>query len=100
MIGYQGLQIGAGLQDIVRFCNQLLLGKLNAVTAVTLSAGTSTTILDSRIGAQSFLGLSPTAAASAALVAGLFVASKGKGAATLTHATAVGTETFDVLIIG
>lgn len=80
-----------------------MAGKLNAVTQVTLAANaTSTTLTDARIGANTFIGFTPTTLnAVTALTSGLYVSAKQKGSATLTHASSTHTDqTFDVLLIG
>lgn len=92
-------------RKIARTANLALGGKLNAVTSITLTpSATSTTIIDERIGANTFIGLFPrTANAVTAQISGLFIAVNAKkaGQATLTHASSANTDqTFDVLLIG
>lgn len=102
MIGYPTLSPGADNRSIVERINLLLAGKMNAVTTVTLAAGaTTTTLLDSRIGGQSIILLSPRTATAAAAMTAVYVSAKAKGSATLTHNnTADVDRTYDVLIIG
>jgi hypothetical protein len=83
--------------------NSQLAGKLNAVNQLTLTPGaTSTTFIDSRIGANTFIGFSPlTQNAVTAQISGLHVASQKNGEATIAHASAPATDqTFNVLLIG
>ena len=90
-------------RQIAQAVGQTIAGKLNAVTSVTLTPGaTSTTLIDERIGANTFIGFSPrTTDAVTALTSGLYVSSKKNGQATLTHASSANSDqTFDVLLIG
>jgi hypothetical protein len=102
MTGYPTLSPGADNRSIVERINLLMAGKMNAAWAVTLTPGaTTTTVLDSRIGGQSIILLSPRTATAAAAMATVFVSAKAKGSAELTHDnTADADRTFDVLIIG
>lgn len=80
-----------------------MAGKINAVTQITLTHGSTTTaLIDSRVGANTFIGFSPrTANAVTALISGLYVSAKVNGQATLTHASSANTDqTFDILLIG
>jgi len=92
----------ADARIVIERINRILQGKLNAVTTVTLAASvTSTTLTDSRISAESFIGLTPTTATAAAAMTALRVSAKTSGSATLTHnSTADLDRTYDVLIIG
>lgn len=88
---------------IARAANGALSGKLNATGTVTLTASTTTTTLTSnRIGPSSAILLVPTTAnASVAEKAGIWISARGKGTATLTHASAVAVDqTFTFVIIG
>jgi len=90
-------------RQLAQAVNNQLAGKLNAVILVTLTpSSTSTTVIDARIGANTFIGFSPrTANAVTAAISGLFVSSKKNGQATLTHASSANADqTFDVLLIG
>lgn len=106
--GYQGVPVMLAderehRRQIAQAVNNQLTGKLNAVTQVTLTpSATSTTLVDSRIGANTFIGFTPRSAdAVTALISGLYVSSKQKGQATLTHASSANVDqTFDVLLIG
>lgn len=86
-----------------RVINLMLSGKLNAVTTVTLAASaTSTTLIDSRIGAWSFLGLMPqTAHAAVALASGSLYVVPTVGSAAINHPSTADTDkTFTVSILG
>lgn len=78
-------------------------GKLNCTTTVTLTASaTTTTLTDPRIGAESWIGLTPlTANASTAEKAGVYVSARAQGSATLTHASSANIgQDFSVAILG
>ncbi len=90
-------------RQIAQAVNNQLGGKLNATASVTLTpSATSTTLTDSRIGANTFIGFTPrTLNASTAWISGLYVSAKKNGQATITHASSPNTDqTFDVLLIG
>lgn len=93
---------GADQRAVANVLNLAMDGKINAVTAITLAAGASSTILtDSRIGADSFIGLAPLTANAAAALATTYIAARGIGSATVAHANNGQTDrTFTVLIIG
>ena len=80
----------------------VLQGKINAVGSVTLTpSATSTTVTDSRIGANTFIGFSPLTAHAAAAQANLYVSAQQKGQATLSHASSANADqTFALLLIG
>jgi hypothetical protein len=83
--------------------NQAMAGKINATTQITLTpSSTTTTVIDSRIGANTYFGFSPlTPDAVTAQISGLHVSSQANGTATLTHASAAAIDqTFNVLLIG
>lgn len=99
---YKGLPRSAPTEAIVDAINQLMLGRLNARTDVTLSTGTTTTLTDSRIGPGSYIGMMPqTASAMKALTTGFYINSRTKGSASITHTSFTNTDqTFTALIIG
>lgn len=63
---------------------------------LTLTAGLTTVVVNPNVGPSSFVQITPTNSAAAALSP--YVSSKGDGQFTVTHATAAGTETFDYRI--
>jgi hypothetical protein len=63
----------------------------------TLAASTTTTITDARAKTTSTIFIQSTSAAAAAL--GIYVSTKSNGSFVITHASAVGTETVDYVII-
>lgn len=89
-----------------RLCASWMLqvnqGHLANTGTFTCSSGTAQTVLtDSRIGFASHLTFTPTTANAATETATLYVASRSKGAATITHANAVtGDRTFTYAILG
>lgn len=97
-----GLPRNAPLEIIIDFCNRLLLGKLNAVLQVSLTANVATsTVTDSRIGPLTAILFSPLTAHAAAEIPTLYVSVQTKGLATLTHANNAQTDrTFNLAFIG
>ena len=77
-------------------------GKLNSVGGVTLTENVTTTVLlDKRMGVDSVLLFIPTSANAAAIIASIYVSSKGKETATITHTSDANTDkTYDYIIIG
>ncbi len=99
---YKGLPRSAPLPQVIDFANRLMTGRLNATLSVTLSTSTSTTITDSRLGPNSFIGLSPlTASAMKANTTGWYVNTQTRGSASLSHSAFSNTDqTFSLLLIG
>ena len=77
-------------------------GKINALGDVTLAVSSATTTLsDSRIGPDSFIGFMPTTSNAAGALSGLYVSSRGKQTATLTHANnSQSDKTFRYVVLG
>lgn len=102
---YQGLPLDGGseLQQQAGI-DRLLAGKFNCVIDVTLAHDAMTSVvLDPRIGAASWFWLTPITASAAIEISlgALYLASQGKGTATLVHAAAPATDrTFRVAILG
>ena len=63
----------------------------------TLTAGTTTTVTNALAKTTSVIIIQPTSAALTLL--GVWVSTKSAGSFVLTHGIAVGTETFDYLIV-
>jgi hypothetical protein len=80
----------------------VMAGKMNATAQITLTpSATSTQIIDSRIGASTWIGLSPLTADAAAAASSVYVSAQQKGQATLTHASAASADRiFSLLLIG
>lgn len=80
--------------------NNILAGKQNVISEVTLTANTTTTTLtDSRISVQSVISLMPTTANAAAEA--WYIGTQTTGSAIITHANAVSTDrTFKVSYFG
>lgn len=95
-----GLPPGWKPEDLTRVIRQLMAGKFNAVTTVTLTAdATTTTLSDPRITAESFLGFTPLTADARAEGIPSYVATDGE--AELTHDNdESGDRDFAVLIVG
>lgn len=105
MDGYRGLpSAGGNPREVSEVVNSLRTGKMNAMRAITLTANAATTVItDPRLTGSSFIGFCPlTANAAAEIGAGtLYVSSRGKFTATLTHANNAQTDrNFTLLIIG
>lgn len=89
-------------RQLAQAIGNTMQGKLNAVTSVTLNASaTTTTLTDARIGATTHIDFCPLTANAATAKQSLYVSSRQKGSATLTHASSTNTDqTFSVLLIG
>lgn len=90
-------------RTIASTVNAILEGGLNVLGQVTLGASsTTTTLIDSRITAYSFIWLMPeTSNAKTAMVNGIYVTNKTKGQATLNHASNAATDqNFTYIVIG
>lgn len=80
--------------------NNAIGGKLNVLADIVLTPdSTTTTVIDARIGAYSWLGFMPITANAAAALSGLYVSALGKGTATLTHASSGNIDQAFVLAI-
>ena len=95
---------GTNLRDIINAINQLIRGRSNATSSVTLNANATTTIVTGdNINASARVFLFPmTAAAGTEVGNGTIYASVTiAGTATITHAnTASTTRTFALLVTG
>jgi hypothetical protein len=82
--------------------NNILKGKLNNTGAVTLTANAATTTLtDSRIGAESAIVLQATTANAAGAVATTYLDAPGNGSVVINHANNSQTDrTFKYAVIG
>jgi hypothetical protein len=105
--GYQGVPLMLTNEvehrrQLAQASNNLLQGKLNSVIQVTLTASSgTTTVIDERIGANTYFGFQPLTANAAGALSSLYVSSQKNGTATLTHAnTATVDRNFNVLLIG
>lgn len=89
------------LRLIAETVNQLLDGKLNATGTFTLSANSDTTTLaDTRIGPDSVILWMPTTANAGGEI-GMYVSSRGKQTATITHMNDSRTDrTFAYVVLG
>lgn len=103
-IGFPGAAEGSDARSLAAIVNRMNLGKLNCTGAVTLQPGqTATTVIDSRVTAGSFVGLSPLSTnAAAELATGtLFVASRANGSFALAHANSPQSDrSFAYVVIG
>jgi hypothetical protein len=94
---------GSDQRSVAEIVNGVMNGKTNNTGNVTIGLSvTSTTINDARIGSNSVILFMPTNGNAASLISGgmLYVSSRGKGVATITHPTTILESTFAYAIIG
>lgn len=89
-------------QELVRYLEQVQLGKLACTGELTLTANVaSTAIDDTRAGAASVILLYPLTSNAAGAIATTYVSSRGKQTFTLTHTNNAQTDrTFMYAIFG
>lgn len=91
--------LGDEPRTISTVVNNILDGKLNSTGSITLTNSSSTTTLsDDRIGGDSVILFMPTT--SNASRTNIYVTGRQKGQATLNHANASTTRSFDYVIFG
>ena len=91
--------IGDEPRTISTVVNNILDGKVNSTGSVTLTnSATTTTLSDDRIGADSVILFMPTT--SDASSENIHATARQKGQATLNHANASTTRSFDYVIFG
>ena len=79
--------------------NGILDGKVNSTGSVTLAnSATTTTLSDDRIGSNSVILFMPTTSDASTVT--IHVTGRQKGQATLNHASATTTRSFDYVIFG
>jgi hypothetical protein len=90
----------AWVVQIARTLNLVLRGKVNAVTSITLTANaTSTTLIDDRIGASTYVALVPLTSSSTAIDIAPYVSARTRGSATIAHGSSPATDLeFSVLL--
>lgn len=94
----EGLE--ATRRDFVQIVSGIMQGKVNCAGDLTLSAGTSTTLNSPILHEESVILFAPTNAAAAALSTQPYASTRANQTATITHATAAGTETFVWVALG
>jgi hypothetical protein len=78
---------------IVQAINQLLRGKANNVSDVTLTqSSTTTVILNPLIGPDSHITITPLTTNAATALVGWYVSSRAAGTATITHTLNANTD--------
>ena len=94
--------IPAWVTKIASVLNGVLSGKMNNTSTVTLAANAATTTLtDSRIGANSVISLMPTTANAAAALATTYFDTFADGSCVINHANnAQADKTFSLTITG
>ena len=92
----------AWLEGIAGVLNNVLKGKTNNTGVVTLTAtAASTTLTDSRIGANSVISLMPTTANAAGALATTYFGTFLDGSCVITHANnAQADKTFGFTVVG
>lgn len=92
----------AWLIEVTNVLNNVLKGKLNNTSTVTLTANAATTTLtDSRIGANSVISLMPTTANAAGALATTYFNTFLDGSCVINHANnAQADKTFSLTITG
>lgn len=95
-------EAGTNIRDTVVAINQLMRGRSNAVSQVTLAAGVTTTIVTGdNFNADAEVFLFPRTANAAAALATTYGSVTVAGTVTITHANAGTTDrTFALLVIG
>lgn len=79
--------------------NNILDGKVNSTGSITLTnSSTTTTLSDDRIGGDSVILFMPTTSDASSV--NIHVTGRQKGQATLNHASATTTRSFDYVILG
>jgi len=95
---------GASARQIAEIVNQAMRGKLNATTTASLRANeTTTTLTWADINPGSFIGFCPLTPAAATASTSLYVSSRVRGQAILTHdaqSASAGSRDYVVLVIG
>lgn len=93
------------LRRLATVLNRTQEGKLNSLGDVTLTAGTTTTTVETEgallCGPNSFIGLMPTTANAAAALGTTYISSRLKGSFVITHANnAQVDKTFTYAVFG
>lgn len=93
---------GADARTTANVIRNLVDGKSNNTGSITLTANaTSTTLTDTRVGANSVIVFMPKTANAASAMTSLFVSARGTGTATLTHDSNAATDRhLEYVIIG
>ena len=84
---------GADARTTATVIRNLVDGKSNNTGSITLTANaTSTTLTDTRVGANSVIVLMPITANAATAMTAIFVSARGTGTATITHDSNAATD--------
>ena len=99
-MSYLNLPVNGGTpREISNVVNNILNGKINSTGNITLTNSSATTTLyDARIGDDSVILFMPTT--SDASTENIHVTGRQKGQATLNHANATTTRSFEYVIFG
>ena len=80
--------------------DQVNKGKINCTAALTLTPNvTTTTLIDERIGAYSYIDFMPLTAHAATAKASIFVTNQMSGQATVNHASSANTDQNFMVVI-
>lgn len=96
---------GAQPREISEVVNNLVEGKSNNTGVITLASSvvglTTTTIVDDRIGFDSVIVLTAMSATAAPFTSSMYISSRTKGTAVITHAiNTVATALFNYIVVG
>ena len=83
----------SALHQIIASVDRLFKGHVNCVGEITLTAGTTTVLTYPELHAEKGIFFMPKSAAAAVIHPSIWAVC-GQGTATITHATAAGTETY------
>ena len=99
-MSYLNLPVNGGTpREISNVVNNILNGKINSTGNITLTNSSATTTLyDARIGDDSVILFMPTT--SDASSTNIYVTARQKGQATLNHANATTTRSYEYVIFG
>jgi hypothetical protein len=85
----------SALHQIITAVDRLFKGHVNCVGEITLTAGTTTVLTYPELHSEKGIFFMPKSAAAAALyTSSAFRCAVTQGSATITHASAAGTETY------
>ena len=91
--------VGDNPRNVANVVNNILDGKVNSTGSITLAnSATTTTLSDDRIGGDSVILFMPTTSEASTVT--IHVTGRQKGQATLNHASATTTRSFDYVIFG
>lgn len=100
---FRALTPHSDARDVSAVVNNILAGKQNNCSTVTLTnSATTTAVTDYRVGPESAILFMPTTAAAATELAagGMWVSARAVNSFTITHASATTTRSYTYVVIG